>query len=195
MSSLIQTRLSFISRDFSPKRHHNVVGQGLGNPMNLGSNSGSWTSYLVSLRHGFLLFETISEIYESSKWHIVGLLTQLFLNNILYCHPPRAKQGFSETFLKIQLEIMEPNGTSSHKKSVKKLSLPRLTRPTPTAVCNALPGSPGKAQDLCLMVQISHFALSRACKNEVLGGSGFSKSKAVSVILENIKMWKNFSSY
>lgn len=45
------------------------------------------------------------------------------------------------------------------------------------------------------MVQISQFALSRACENELLGGSGFSKGKAARVILENIKMWKNRLSH
>lgn len=193
MSSLIQTKLSLVFHDFSPKRHHNAVGRA----WDLGSNPGSWTSYLVSLRHGFLLFETISEIYESSKWHIVGLLYWLSssLTTFSTVVPQEQSKAFLKLFLKWSWKLWSQ--TQRFPTRNQSWSFPYLAALATFPQLSSTPfqALPGKAQGICLMVQTSHFALSRACKNELLGGSGFSEGKAVSVILENIKMWKNFSSH
>lgn len=118
--------------------------------MNLGSNSGSWASYLISPHRDFLIFETISETYESTKqWMAQSrspVLTQCFLDSILsYC--PQ-ELGFSETFENRELEIMKPNTTFSHKKSVMWLSLPCFAGYLPMAVFNSFRGSPRKGPGL-----------------------------------------------
>lgn len=88
--------------------------------MNLGSNLGSWESSLISPSHDFVLFETISGIYESIKqWPTRSrslALTQFFLDSMPSYHPPRARL-FRHFFESRELAIMKPSITLSHMNS------------------------------------------------------------------------------
>lgn len=152
---------------------------GLWNPMNLGSNSEPWTSHLISLSHDFLLFETISEIYESSEWRIVGLLYWFGISLTTFSTVVPQELGFSKTFLKQSWKLRNQQDISH------EAFLP-LPHHVPMPVLSPFQALLGKAQAIYLTAQTSRFALLRACKNKLGGSSGFSKDKAASVILENI---------
>lgn len=123
------------------------------------------------------------------------VLTQYFLDNVFSCCPARARL-FWNFFEKRELEITKPNTMFSYKKS-KSCSFPYLTLLVTFPWLSSIPFQAllRKARVIYLMVQISRSSLSRAWENKLLGGSGFSEGKAFSVILENIKMWKNCLSH